>query len=61
VTKFGWSVTSCTQVGNSRYHKSIGQGNGSLSLIMAIGGGVPPQSVILPDLFDLLDGLIDCG
>ena len=30
-------------------------------LLMTIGGGVQPQSVILPDLFDLLDGLIDCG
>jgi ATP-dependent Clp protease ATP-binding subunit ClpC len=30
-------------------------------LLMTIGAGVTPQSVILPDLFDLLDGLIDCG
>jgi ATP-dependent Clp protease ATP-binding subunit ClpA len=29
-------------------------------LLMTIGAGVPSQSVILPDLFDLLDGSIDC-
>ena len=30
-------------------------------LLMTIGAGVRPQSVILSDLFNLLDGLIDCG
>jgi ATP-dependent Clp protease ATP-binding subunit ClpC len=30
-------------------------------LLMTIGAGVRPQSVILPDLLDLLDGLVDCG
>ena len=30
-------------------------------LLMTIAKGVPPQNVILPDLFGLLDGLIECG
>lgn len=30
-------------------------------ILMTTEGGVPPQSVILPDLFDLLDCVIDCG
>jgi ATP-dependent Clp protease ATP-binding subunit ClpC len=30
-------------------------------ILMTTAGGVPPQSVILPDLLNLLDGLINCG
>jgi ATP-dependent Clp protease ATP-binding subunit ClpC len=30
-------------------------------LLMTTAKGIPPQNVILPDLFGLLDGLIECG